>query len=414
MARIARRGDAPALNSGGQDLSTAAHLAPGPALGYVYQFQVALLKLVPYAMRHEEAYVQLEVLDDVSLGFSDNKPPQIVQVHSEAADRPLTDKNPKVWKTLGIWSREFAHGDMGKSELVLFSTQTAAEGSGVSLLRDNGRQPDQAATHLEEVATDAGGADTTAPDRSSFLELNEAQRRSLLARVVVVDSATSPLDMHHELVDVLMPTHEAQFVEDMAKAVEGWWWGRLPSALQDGTAIGSEELRAQIDSARRRLSDASLPLVRSLEDLEEQDLPEGDQEDDQFLACLDEIRASLQRRQIAVNDYRLAFAHRSRWTREGLVGLEEIGLYEDRLVGHWAIGCDGMLRHLDEEPDDDTKASAGHDLWDEMEAGGFPPIRAETVEPFIQKGSFHQLANDERVSWHPDAAGPIYNEMDQS
>jgi hypothetical protein len=220
--------------------------------------------------------------------------------------------------------------------------------------------------------------------------------------------------MHEALTHELMPTHETQFVDDMARAVEGWWWGRLPSALENGTAIGSEELRAQIDAARRVLSDASLPLVRSLENVEERDLPEGNQEGDRFLACLDEIKASPQRMQTAVNDYRLAFAHRSRWTRQGLIGLEEISRYEDRLVDHWSIGCDEMLRHMDDGPGDNAKVSAGHDFWDEMEKGGFAPIRAETVEPFIQKGSFHQLANDERVSWHPDSAGPIYEKMEPS
>jgi hypothetical protein len=31
-------------------------------------------------------------------------------------------------------------------------------------------------------------------------------------------------------------------------------------------------------------------------------------------------------------------------------------------------------------------------------------LRPETPDGFIQRGSLHQLANDERLAWHPYAA----------
>lgn len=409
MTRIAERGGSGRLNQSAQNHSRSVHLAAGPALGYVYQFQVALLHLLASALAHEEAWARLEVIDDVSLEYPDGHPPKVVQVHSEAGSRRLTDKSQKVWKTLGIWSRGCSgQDDPLAPELILFSTQEAKDESGVSLLRPDQRNAGQALSRLEAAASDENGSDTTAADRQAFLDLPRSRRESLVEHIVVVDGATPPVEMRAALTKALMPAHEARFVEDMATAVEGWWWGRLPDALETGAAIGSEELRAQIDAARRRLSDASLPIVRDLKDIEERDLPDGDQEGDLFLVCLDDIRASARRRQTAINDYRLAFAHRSRWTRKGLVTLEEIGSYDDRLVDYWSRGCDEMLRHLDANADSETKATAGHDLWDEMEKNSFVPIRPETVDLFIQNGSFHQLANVERVSWHPDTAAPIY------
>jgi hypothetical protein len=50
-------------------VADSSHLAAGPALGYVYQFQVALLELVPHALADADVNVSLEVFDDVAFDF---------------------------------------------------------------------------------------------------------------------------------------------------------------------------------------------------------------------------------------------------------------------------------------------------------------------------------------------------------
>jgi hypothetical protein len=360
--------------------------------------------------------VQLEVLDDVSLGFPTGAPPQVIQVHQEAGDRRLTDRNAKVWKTLGIWSREQKELLAGETrEMTFFSTQMVQEGSGVAHLTTENREPRKAAELLETVAADPKAAEGTADDRASFLDLDQPTRLDLLDRIKVVDGATSPVEMHQGLIDGLMPTHETRFVSSMAKVVEGWWWRKIPAALKEGIPIHAEELRSQIDEARRMHSDTALPVLQSLSDFASSELP--DDHDDgsySFLGRLAEIGAEDQRRHRAVNHYRMAFAHRSRWTREGLLGSREIDRYDDNLVDQWATGCDRMLRHLAPDSDDAAKATAGHDLWDAMDGGIFRPIRPGTTDEFIQRGSFHQLANHERLSWHPDSAAPIYRQTNGS
>jgi hypothetical protein len=396
--------------------SGSTHLAPGPALGYAYQFQVALLELLPHALSHSDATVQLEVLDDVSLDFQEGAPPKVIQVHQEAGTRRLTDRSAKVWKTLGIWSREQKDLPDGQSrEMSLFSTQTTQEGSGVAHLTQGKYEPRTAAELLEAVASDPNGAEGTADDRAAFLDLDQPTRLDLLSRVTVIDGATSPVDVHKALVEALLPTHETKFVDSMAKIIEGWWWRKLPTALNDGTPIHAEELRSQIDEARRMHSDSALPILKSLNEFDASELPDGSQDGSySFLECLAEVSASEQRQHRAVSDYRLAFAHRSRWTRSGLLGFQEIDRYDDNLIGQWSTGCDQMLRHLAPDANGGAKATAGHDLWDDMERGIFRPIRPETTDEFIQRGSFHQLANQERLSWHPDSAGPIYRDGEKA
>lgn len=398
------------MSAGDSAGSGSTHLAAGPALGYVYQFQVALLELVPHALANADVAVQLEVLDDVSFEYPEGAPPKVVQVHQEAGDRPLTDRSAKLWKTIGIWSREQRRLPPGeRREMTLFSTQPVQEGSGLACLTRGRHNPEQAALKLEAIAADKEGAKGTAGDRDSFLNLAQPLRLDLLDRVTVVDQATSPTDMHQALVDALMPTHEARFIDSMAKVIEGWWWRKMPTALKDKSPIHAAELGAQIDEARRMHSDATLPILQSLKEFDASELPEEHQDGSYFfLTRLAEISADQQRRYRAVSHYRMAFAHRSRWARGGLLGPREIERYDDNLVDQWVPRCNRMLRHLSPDADDAAKSVAGHDLWDEMEEGIFRPIRPGTTDEFIQKGSIHQLANQERVSWHPDSAGTIY------
>jgi hypothetical protein len=391
------------------------HLAAGPALGYVYQLQVALLELIPHALTNSDVAVQLEVLDDVSFEYP-GAPPKVVQVHQEAGNRSLTDRSAKLWKTIGIWSREQKRLPRGeRREMTLFSTQPVQESSGLACLTREKSDPKEAVSKLEAVAADEAGAKGTADDRASFLDLDQPSRLDLLSRVTVVDEATSPTDMHQAVIDALMPTHEARFIDSMAKVIEGWWWRKMPAALKNKTPIHAAELGAQIDEARRMHSDAALPILQSLKEFDASELPDEHEDGSYFfLTRLAEIRADEQRRHRAVNHYRMAFAHRSRWARGGLLGPAEIERYDDNLVDQWVPRCNRMLRHLPPDADDSTKSGAGHDLWDEMEEGIFRPIRSGTTDEFIQKGSIHQLANQERVSWHPDSAGTVYRRAGES
>ena len=390
------------------------HLAAGPALGYVYQFQVALLELVPHALSDADVNVSLEVFDDVSFDFDAGPARSVFQVHhSLVSERELLDTSTKVWRTLAIWAREWGRLEPGESRVMtLLSTQNARAGTGLAALTHESRNLKLALSTLVTVAEDPDGADGTADDRAAFLALSEIERHEMLRNVMVIDGAPSAVDMHECLKELLAPTHELRYIASMADAVEGWWWPRVAVALTSGGTVHAADLRAAIDDARRSLSSTALPILR-LEDFSGDDLPSLDPADARFLRCLHAIAASAVRRSRAVDDYRRAFAHRSRWARRGLLGPSEYERYENDLLAQWVIACDRMLRALSENADADARATAGHDLWDTMEADVRQPLRPDTADSFIQRGSLHQLAEDERLAWHPDSAGELHRALNE-
>lgn len=381
------------------------HSAAGPALGYLYQFGAALLRLLPHALAHRDVAVRLEVVDDVSLDFGTGLPPrEVIQVHHSTGDAPLTDTGAKLWRTLAIWAGEWATLDPSDDvDLILLSTQLAAPGSAVAALTQGARDTTDALERLTAVAADEDGAQTTAADRATFLALAPDQRAQLVERAIVLDGATKMVDTRDQLIELLRPTHEERYTTEMADALEGWWWPRVARALTERTAIHADDVRARIDEARRTLSDRALPIL-GLEEFAPDELPTGDPQQARYIACLHAIDASAVRRDMAVQDFRRAFAHRSRWTRRGLLGPGELQRYEDDLFSEWRVRCDRMLRHIDGEQNPPARSAAGHELWDQMETQVNRPLRPETTDAFVLRGSLHQLAEDQRLAWHPDAA----------
>lgn len=384
--------------------SSRGHSAAGPALGYVYQFQAALLELIPHALAMREVEATLEVYDDVAFDFGAGPAKRVFQVHhSVLSHRELLDTSAKTWRTLAIWAGEWRALGPGESRVMtLLTTQRTRAGSGLEALTAAHRDVDHAFATLRTIAA-TDDADGTAKDRAAFLALAPAEQRALLDNVEVADGALGATEVRARLVDMLAPTHESRFIESMADSVEGWWWPRVAAALASGQAVRADDVRVAIDEARRSLSERSLPILR-LEDFRGDELPPLDPGAARFLGCLQAIAASRVRLDQALDDYRRAFAHRSRWARRGLLGPGEYERYEDDLFGQWLIASDRMLRRLPADADPDALASAGHDLWDSMESDVRQPLRPETGDSFIQRGSLHQLADDERLAWHPTAA----------
>jgi hypothetical protein len=394
-------------------VAESSHLAAGPALGYIYQFQVALLQLVPHALTNADVKVSLEVFDDVAFDFNAGPARSVFQVHhSLTNERELLDTSAKLWRTLAIWATEWKRLEPGESRVMtLLSTQRARAGTGLAALTLDNRDHEHALATLVAVAEDPDGPNGTAKDRATFLALGELEQREMLRSVTVIDGAPPAVDMHQRFQALLAPTHESRYVASMADAVEGWWWPRVALALTSGGSVDAADLRAAIDDARRSLSSTALPILR-LEDFSAAELPSLDPAEAKFLQCLHAIAASAVRRRRAVDDYQRAFAHRSRWARRGLLGPREYERYEDDLHGQWVIACDRMLRALSEDANANARA-AGHDLWDTMEADVRQPLRPDTPDGFIQRGSLHQLAEDERLAWHPDAAGELHRALNQ-
>ena len=115
------------------------------------------------------------------------------------------------------------------------------------------------------------------------------------------------------------------------------------------------------------------------------------------------IRLGNRRIQVALRDYYRAFHQRANWVRNDLLFINELGLYEQRLVDEWEHCFAEMEDNLNEFgcASEEEKIKEGRNLFSEIEDLDIR-IRPKCQEAFVMRGSYHILANQLKVGWHVD------------
>jgi hypothetical protein len=92
---------------------------------------------------------------------------------------------------------------------------------------------------------------------------------------------------------------------------------------------------------------------------------------------------------------------RSRWLRELLIVNDEITRYDKALIEEIEPHISMMLSELGPTTDVTAKKKAGRSLLHWANTSTPLPLRNVT-QRFLTLGSYHILADDLRVGWHPD------------
>jgi hypothetical protein len=107
----------------------------------------------------------------------------------------------------------------------------------------------------------------------------------------------------------------------------------------------------------------------------------------------------------AQEDHYRAFAQRSRWIRDNLVDLAEVGKFEVRLVDEWRHKCEIICEGISRDIDETGLVAAGRSLYDWTQehapANAALFIRPQFPASYMVRGSYHMLADKLRVGWHP-------------
>jgi len=389
-------------------MNTAYSAAPS-ALGYFYQCEIALLEML---RRGDPALeVSIELLDDVAF---EGEQTELLQAKYHVNPGNLTDGSADLWKTLRVWSDGAPTNQ--NSALILMTTSVAVEGSIAAELRPGpARNSTSAHNRLVSHAKSASGA-TLARARAAFLALSDDERRDLVDRIIVIDSAPllDSIDeaFHHEL----RYAAPADRRDALVARLREWWLIRAEQIVV-GVASGASprvsflEVEARIADLRDQLSADNLP-----NDLEELPPPTDDAvsaDQRKFVMQLRLISLANARIRIAVHDYNRAFAQRARWLREDLVELGELRTYEQRLIDEWQ-------RVWLPETDDDTEMSEddaaefGRSVHRACDEAVVEPIRVRATAPYIMRGSMQMLADELRIGWHKDWVGRMQELLEEA
>lgn len=381
--------------------------AAGSAIGYVTQVEYGLLLTLLRMNAEEDFSVSIETLDDIVFEDSDGaSPTELWQVkhHILGEAKSLGDASEDLWKTLHNWI-EF---DTDGVNHYLITTSKASENSIASFLsRDKlTRDINKAESTLRAIATKGGNKKNEAY-YSKFLALRTKEAKHLLRRIHIVDRTPTATNVENELLKAVRLSAPAHRRLPLVERLRGWWLGRalkslMSVALGHPDPISMVEVEERVHYINASLRDDNLPLDYG--DSPEPTTEEMRTDDRVFVEQLRLISLHSERIRMAICDHNRAFMQRSRWQREQLVDLQEMSVYDRRLIQEWRRrflpATDSNEQRVSN--DEDAARNAGRELFFRLEQSSLPEVRSALHSGYIPMGSLHMLADQQQVGWHPD------------
>lgn len=372
--------------------------AAASALGYVYQFWVALL----LALQDETRSVLIESLDDVEVVREDGGR-LLFQLKHVGSEANLTDMSPDLWKTIRVWADQWNDPALRDADFILMTTGSAPTDGVTSLMKDPRPHVATIVERLTDICSRSAN-DALQPAFESFLALSDAERREFVRRIRVVDRSQDIEDVEEELLKRLAIVVQREHRPQALAMLEGWWLRLAIRHLRDGIPINCGLVFSRVRDIAHSFGPHSLPVTYANTNPPEDVDPHSDARP--FVLQLRAIDVNLKRVENAIFDYYRAFEQRAKWVREDLLVEEDLGEYEDRLVEEWDRV---RLAIMDELPHDasneDELKHVGRKILTWMELEADERIREGVTAGFVIRGSYHILANagpECRVWWHPD------------
>lgn len=374
--------------------------AAGPALGYLAQVDYALLAALERMDDEDDFTISIETLDDIVFHHAqtDDATEKWQSKHTVNTTRSLTDAGTDLWKTLHNWIAE--PGDR-RARLVLLAAAPA--GDIATKLRTSGdRDVGAAQAALERVARESTNAANT-DYYATFVGLTPLDRRAFLDRVEVIDGAATAANVQPEIERAVRKSVKPQRRSALVDRLRGWWHKRAIAHL-DAVArgrpdrIGVAEIEDQLHEIADSLRDENLPI--DVLDMPEPSPEEVSDSDRIFVAQLRLMALGSARLRKCIYDHNRAFAQRSRWQRDRLLEVGELGQYDRELKEAWErfflpAGDD------DVEADEETVRRTARDRFVELDRSDLASIRRDVRQGWVARGSLHVIADRLEIGWHP-------------
>lgn len=379
------------------------HSAAPQAVGYLYQCEYALLALVEQARRDPTRALGLEIIDDVHFESS-GTPTELLQTkHHVGRAADLSDRSTDLWRTLAAWLDALELVDGPVPALTLATTQVASTGA-VALLRHGpDRDADGARVLLETIAGEDPGNQATAGARRSFLALAPSRRSEIVDAITVQDATVDAAALDAELLGTLFPAPPPGREVVFLALLKGYWHGvALKLLMGDLDRFSGEDLQVLIDDLLGQLRDDNLPVDPAIALLPFVAADAAAFAGRPFVVQLQLIALQDDVLWRHIRDYHRAYTQRSQWLRHHLIGLPELERYERRLTEEWELAFHTMCAELQADTPEIDRQRSGRELLQAMANRALVRLRERFDEPFVTRGTLHELADRRGVGWHPD------------
>ena len=388
-------------------LERSKHDAPGQLAGYLYQVLTALLLL--FESKNPDTQICIERFDDVVFIEEDVPLTMIQTKHHISKSGNLNDTSVDLWRTINSWCSSIkAHKNTLKdTKFVIITTSYAENESAASYLtKANYRDWSKAKSILQRIALEST-VKTNGKFYSSFLLLDEEEKQSLFKNIYVCDCASSISNIKNDMMPYIRATTLPPFEERVYDKILGWWINAIIKCLTSAEPayISYRELQGKLFDIGSEYKADSLPV-----DVDPQYQPSDSEfealhpENRLFTKQLNLIGLSSDRLKRCKREYYNAYRQRSKWVREQLLFIDDLTTYETNLTDEWERLFLIMKENISDYGDlitENEKCHQGRTLFNKVEDFNLP-LRKNVTQPFIMRGTYHELANQLKVGWHID------------
>jgi len=376
---------------------------PGQLFGYSLQ-PIRLLSLALDSA--EGTTLSLEVFEDVGT-VTEAGDTLASQTKSALETNPVSDKAIDLWKTFSNWKTAISSGQINlattKFEIYLAKRRT---GKLVQLFHD--AQTEEAANaalgHARDLLWGAAPeypkkekiAEGLAPYVNHILEAPTDIAVGIIQRFTLSVAAKDPLRDLRPKVDNKWVRPES--VDAVIQHAHGWIKEKMDGLILAGkpAVLNVDEFNDEMRSFLPRVDfQHILGAIAGKLELTEDTL------------AAEQLRTYVRQLQLidgsdedvfeAINQFLRAAAERSEWSKQGLVHEKSFDEYEEALISAWKNKRSlHNITHKDHSDVDRGKLLLADCGLHQQKLQGLEP------PPFFTPGSFHALAEDQSVGWHPE------------
>lgn len=379
--------------------------ATASMLGYLYQARYALflsLQKIREVNDPDECFVSIEKLDDIAFETG-GSPADILQTKYHGSEGNLTDRSADLWKTIRVWAEGITKGglDPATTNFTLITTQSAPDtGLVATLLPTSSRDIKAVRTQLDGIAAETSNAANLSA-YAAYNALLDWQKDQLIGSIYILCRSVSIQDVATLIKKELRTTAERKHIDAFCTRLEGEWFKRFISAMSssDEKEVCLGEIVAIIDDLRSQFSLTN--LTADYADAEPEDI-DVDGDDRNFVEQLRIVGYTNMAIRVAIINYYRAYEQRSRWSRDGLVKPGELKDYLKKLKEEWDFHLSIMQPEFDLSNDDQCKR-LGRVVYDKCQEDKISNrIRKDFNHPYVARGSYHTLADELVIGWHPN------------
>lgn len=378
------------------------HSAPGPAAGYAFEFERALYWL---ARSPAGFMIGIETDDDIAIRHQDGSRTLEQNKHSIQEDaEPFGDRSKDLWNTLSIWVTALEQGELDGTKTRFLMVTNKSLPDCIAKRISKAETSDEITACVQELGLAAVKPSDTirAYAEKVLAATSEPHLRAVVKNCELADAASGASGQELRrltIAELPIPDWFTNDGQSIANELLGWvntqvlafWQARQPAWISRDSFV--TQFHAVLD--RRKRQQTRERAANLIPVIDEQ---LGEEKGRVFVKQIYLVTDEDSRVDEAIREFLRCRIEKSRLSADGNITDQDWIAFEDSLKTRWSKIFSLHKRLNRAEPEEDI----GFKVFCETTDGHRERLAGvETEQVYLTAGTYHRLADQLVVGWHP-------------